>query len=188
MNKLLQNYYTHLTTRESFLISLLNKMMKEYKTLLDQVRRDKPFKIIEISNLSSVPGETQFTIQVSHKNCFIRLSAAEIINSDYDLNEFNEFNAKIITLAAQGRLVEFLKFTEYETTYHIISKRFDKHSQQHIFTLESKNKVRFNCSTTELSNNKELLSNISTKDIYDVGYSQGVESILKENSFLSKIR
>ena len=67
-----QDYANGLTPRENFLMSLLNRAIKEYKALLEYTRRSKPLKIVEILNLSTIPGETRFIIQVTHKNCIVR--------------------------------------------------------------------------------------------------------------------
>lgn len=179
-----QDYSNPLTPRENFLMSLLSRVTKEYKKLLEHSRRSNPLKIVEILNLSTIPGETQFTIQVTHKNCIVRLSAAEIINSNYNLNDFSDFHAEMIRQAAQGKLIEFLKLSEKEPAYKIVSKRFDAKMQQYIFTIESKENIRFTSTAEELSRDKNLLSNIGMQDIYDIGYTQGAESILKEKSAL----
>lgn len=179
-----QNYSNNATPRENFLMSLLNKVIKEYKSLLEHTRRDKPLKIVEILNLSSIPGETQFTIQVTHKNCIVRLSAAEIISSNYNLNDFSDFHVEMIYHAAQGKLIEFLKLSEKEPEYKIVSKRFVAKIQQYIFTIESKENIRFASTAEELSSNKKLLANIGVQDIYDIGYTQGAESVLKEKTSL----
>ena len=176
--------YSNLTPRENFLISLLNKVIKEYKTLLEHTRRSKPLKIVEILNLSTIPGETQFTIQITHKNSIVRLSAAEIINSNYNLKYFSNFHAEMIRQAAQGKIIEFLKLSEKEPLYKIISKRLDSEIQQYIFTIETKENIFFTRTAEELSRDKNLLSNISMQDIYDIGYTQGAESILKEKASL----
>ena len=175
-----QNYSDHFTSRENFLISLLNKAIKEYKTLLESTRRTKPLKIVEILNLSKVPGETRFIIQVAHKNCILRLSAAEIIGSNYNINDFSNFHAEIIRQAAQGKLIEFLKLSKNEPLYQIVSKRFDTKLQEYIFTIETKENIRFDNTAEELSSNKNLLLNMGVQDIYDIAYTQGTESILKE--------
>jgi hypothetical protein len=179
-----RNYSNDLTRRENFLISILNRVIKEYKTLLEHTRRSKPLKIVEILNLSTIPGETQFNIQVTHKSCIVRMSAAEIINSNYNLNDFSDFHAEMIRQAAQGKLIQFLKLSEKEPAYKIISKRFDAKMQQYIFTIESKENFRFTSTAEELSMDKNLLSNIDMQDIYDIGYTQGAESILKEQTSL----
>jgi hypothetical protein len=177
-----RNYFNGLTLRENFLMSLLYKVVKEYKSLLESTRRIKPFKIIEILNITMIPGETQFAIQVSNKNCIVHLSAAEIISADYNLNDFSDFNAEMIRQAAQGKLVDFLKISEKAPNYKIASKRFDKEMQQYVFTIETKDNILFNSTAEELSKNNNLLSNIGIEDTYDIGYTHGSESILKEKS------
>lgn len=170
--------------RENILLTLLSKLIKEYKLLLEYARREKPLKIVDIIHISSIPGETKFIIQVTNKNCLAHLSAAEIINQNYNLDDFNNFHAEIIRKAAQGRLMEFLKLKERSHKYKIISKKFDAQIQQYVFTIESEEKGLFKSTAQELSKNKNLIENISMQDIYDVGFTQGTESILKEKSSL----
>src|SRR5579864_2754960 len=115
-----------ITPRENFLISLLNKMTREYRALLNYARQTKPFKIIEICTLSSAPGESEFLIQITNKNCAFRLTAAQVIQEGYKLEDFNEFHAEMIRQAAQGKLIEFLKISDIAPKYRIISKKLDK--------------------------------------------------------------
>ena len=183
-----QIYANKLTPRENFLISFLNKIIKEYKKLLEHAYSNKPFRIIEILHLSAIPGDTRFIIQITHKNSIAHLSAAELINSNYDLNKFSDFHAEMIRQAAQGKLLQFLKLPAKEPTYKIVSKRFDAKKQQYFFTIESEENIRFTTTAEELSKNKNLLSNIDRQDIYDIGYTQGTESILKENTSLLLVK
>lgn len=174
------DYFHNLTPRENFLLSLLNKMIKQYKILIEYSRRCKPLKIVEILSISSVPGESRFTVQVTHKNCIARLSAAEIINTNYKLEDFSDFHAEMICQAAQGRLAEFLKLSEFESIYRITAKKFDSKIKQNMFTIETKENIRFIRTASELSCDKNILLNMSKEDIYDVGYTQGSESVMNE--------
>lgn len=178
------NQYSNITSRENFLILLLNRIIKEYRALLTHIRHIKPFKIIEIIYISSIPGESKFTIQVSNKNSIVTLTAAEIISNGYDLNNFNFFHSEMIRQAAQGKLIEFLKLSEPKSTNKIISKRYDRDLQQFIFTIKTKDKVQFSRTADELANDKKLLTNMDINDIYDICYTSGAESILKEKTML----
>ena len=98
--------------------------------------------------------------------------------------DYSDFHAEMIRQAAQGKLLEFLKFSEKKPAYRITSKRFNAKIQQFIFTIETKDNVRFNTTAEELSKNQDLLKNIGLQDSYDIGYTQGAESILKEKAAL----
>lgn len=178
-----QNFSNKFNPRENFLMSLINKLMNEYKALLNHFHM-KPFKIVDILSLSPIPGETVFAIQISQKNVILKLSAAEILQKNYDLNHFNDFHAEMIRKAGEGKLFEFLKLSEIEPLYKIAGKRFDQGLQQYLFTIEDKKSTRFNKTAEELANDKKLLSNIGIQDIYDIKFTQGAESILKEKALL----
>lgn len=173
-----------LTPRENFLMSLLNKVVREYKALLEHTRYSKPLKIVEILYLSTIPGETKFAIQVKNKNCVIHLAAAEIISNGYNLNDFNNYHAEMIRQAALGKLIEFLNLSEKQFTNKIISKKFDRDTQQFIFTIQSNENNQFTRTAEELSKDKELLASMSFYDIYDLGYTHGSESLIKERTAL----
>jgi hypothetical protein len=179
-----EKFHNQASVRESFLFALLNKVTKEYKALLDFTRRSKPLKIVDIVELSNIPGETIFTIQLTNKNCILSLKASEIISKKYDLNDFNEFHADMIREAARGKLIDFLKITEKKPCYKIAEKKFDKTLQQYLFIIETKDNVRFRRTADELSNDKNLLLNMDIRDIYDIGFTEGCESILKEKAAL----
>ncbi len=42
--------------------------------------------------------------------------------------------------------------------------------------------LSFTSSAAKLSKNKNLLANLSLQNLYDIGYTQGIESILKEKT------
>ncbi|MGQ3892022.1 hypothetical protein [Legionella sp. CNM-4043-24] len=170
--------------RENFLMSIINKLMHEYKALLNHFHM-KPFKIVDILTLSPIPGETVFNIQISHKNVLLQLSAADILQKNYDLNDFSKFHAEMIRRAGEGKLFEFLKLSEVEPLYKISGKRYDKKLQQYLFTIEDlKIGTQFMKTAEELANDEKLLSKIDIKDIYDIKFTQGAESILKERALL----
>jgi hypothetical protein len=175
--------YSNRLNRENFLMSLINKLINEYKALLKHFQM-KPLKIVDILSLSSIPGETVFVIQITQKNIILQLSAAEILQKNYDLNDFNDFHAQMICKAGEGKLFEFLKLSEIEPLYKIVGKRFDHVLQQYLFTIEDKQGTHFKKTAEELSNDKKLLSNIGIQDIYDIKFTQGAESILKEKAAL----
>ncbi len=177
-----KNNLSHPTQRETFLMLMLNKVTKEYKALIEFTRRRKPLKIVEILEVSSSPGESKFAIQLINKNCFLSLTAAEIISNGYDLNEFSDFHAEMIRKAAQGKLIEFLNGSEKTPSYKIVSKRFDAKIQQYVFTIETKEQVNFIRTANEITNDTNLLRNMDFSDIYDIGYTRGCESILKEKA------
>lgn len=170
-------------SRETLLMLLFNKITKEYKALLEYTRRQKPFKIIEIIELSNVPGESLFAIQLTNKNIICRLTASKIIK-DYNLNDFNDFHAEMVRQAARGKLIEFLKLSEKVPLYRISEKKFDKTNQQYCFYIETNDQIRFMRTTTELSKDKNILFNMDVNDVYDIGYTQGYESIVKEKMAL----
>ncbi|MEO8400313.1 MAG: hypothetical protein ABI597_00780 [Gammaproteobacteria bacterium] len=172
------------TVRENFLMSVLQKLASEYKALLAYTRGIKPFKIVEISQLSSIPGETKFIIQITNKHTILTLSAAEIISKNFNLNDFSQFHATLIRQAACGKLIDFLNLSEKEPAYTVVSKKVDPTSKQFIFTIETRDKVRFNRSAEDLSKDKNLLENMDIRDIYDIGYTQGSEQIIKEKTAL----
>jgi len=171
--------------RENFLLSLLNKCIKEYKALLEFTRKSHPFKIIEIVSLSKIPGETVFLIQLTNKDCTLKISAADLINKNYDINQFSDYHAEMIRKAAQGKLIEFLKLLDKNTSnYKISSKKYDRDNQQYIFTIETDGHTQLTYTAEELSKNKHLLAHMDFDDIYDIGHTQGTESILKEKAAL----
>ena len=182
-----QNLSNKFNPRENFLMAVINKLMGEYKALLNYFHM-KTFKIVDILSLSSVPGETIFIIQIAHKNIILQLSAAEILHKNYDLNDFSAFHAEMIRKAGEGKLFEFLKLSETEARYKISGKRFDQELQQYLFTIESNDGTKFKKTAEELANDKDLLSYIGIQDIYDIKFTQGAESILKEKALLLAIK
>lgn len=176
------------TVREGFLLSALNMIIGEYKALLTSFKRVKPLKVIEIIKLSKIPGETKFLIQITNKNCVLNLTAAEIIQQNYNLDDFSQYHADLIKYAANGKLLEYLKISDDITESRIISKTIDRESKQYLFTIETKEGTQFTRTADELSKDTQILSNLTISDIFDVGYTQGSESILKEKLALLLVK
>lgn len=173
-----------LSKRENFLLSLLDKITKEYKTLRDYLNQVRPYKIIEISRLSRIPGESEFVIQITNKNQTFTLSAADILERKYPLDHFSDYHSEMIKKAAQGKLLDFLKLNDNKPVLKIVSKRFDRERQQYIFTLETSEKNYFPRTADEIARDKSILEKLDIDDIYNIGYTHGTESILKEKMLL----
>lgn len=156
--------------------------MEKYQTFTALSPRAKPLKILEICYLSNIPGETQFTIQITNTQAIVQLTAAEIVLSGYDFNDFSYFHAEMIRQAASGKLAEFLSLSKKEPLFKIISKKFDRTRLEHTFVIELKKNQTISRTTNEISSDKKMLFNMESEDIYDIGFTQGSESILKEKS------
>lgn len=179
---------TEITVRNGFLLSALKKIICEYKTLLESYKRVKPLKIIEITSLSKTPGETKFLIQVTNKNCVLNLTAAEIMQQNYNLDDFSKYHAELIKYAANGKLLEYLKLSDDVPEYKLVSKIIDRENKQYLFTIETKEGTQFTRTANELSKDTQILSNLTINDIFDIGYTQGSESILKEKLALLLVK
>ena len=90
----------------------------------------------------------------------------------------------MIQQAAQGKLVEFLSIPNKKPTYKIISKKYDYEAKQNIFLIEIENQQKIARIADEIARDKELLANMDIGDIFDIGYTQGSESVLKEKMAL----
>jgi hypothetical protein len=175
---------TQSRTRENLLMMIIQRLVREYKLLLYQFRGSKPLRIVEIVEISHEPGATQFLMQIASKNAFLQVSAADIISQGYQLHDFNDFHADMVRHAAQGKLLEFLHLSEQEPAYKIVSKKMDRDAQQYLFTIRGEDKTLFIRSADELSRDKDLLENLNIHDIYNIGYTAGSESILREKTAL----
>lgn len=157
-------------------------VVNQYQSLRNITREAKAFRIIEITKLSALPGKSKFKIQVTNKSSILNLNARSIVNS-YDLDFFSNFHAQLIKKANDGKLIEFLDaLVTNEPLFKIASKKFDRASNQFIFTVTTKEKIMFDCTAGELSNNKHVLSNMNFQDIYDIGFTKGTETILNEKT------
>lgn len=177
--------------KETLLMGLLKKITQEYRSLLEAYNKIitgiKPYKITEIVSFSDAPGETVFSIQVTNKNCEFKLSAGEIVRNNYNLDSFGKFHAEMIKHAAKGSLRAYLKMSEIPK-FSIDSKYIDRKSKKHVFYLKNSNESIFIKTAEEISMEENLLSNLPIKDIYDVAFTQGVESITNEEKEILRSR
>ena len=168
-----------LNPRENFLLSVIYKLINEYNSLRASLLGKKLFKIVAINTISPIPGETEFAVKVSNKNCVLELTAENLIR-DYNLSDFSDYHADLIRQAAQGKLIQFLKCHDSEPLYRIASRKLDRESKEYVFVIENKDKQHFPRTAVELSSEKDILMNLDWHDVYDVGFTQGMESIIKE--------
>lgn len=65
-------------------------------------------------------------------------------------------------------------------SYSIISKALDKSIQQYVFVIKTPENELLRRTAPEIANDKELLHNLNFDDVYDIAYTHGSESIIKE--------
>jgi hypothetical protein len=174
--------------RENFLLALLHKVFQEYKTLKDSIHRVKPFRIVEILKISKEPGNTLFLIKLSHKNCTVKLTAAQIIEQGYSLNDFNDFHADLIRQAALGRLLDFLNLDENKPINRIVSKRLNHEQNEFLYKISNATGIQFVRSANEIVQDNELFQSLNLKEVYDISFTQGYESAINEKINLNKIK
>jgi hypothetical protein len=157
----------------------------KYKSIQQVSSRSYPFRIIA---QELVRGNTDiiYILQIVGKNLVSKVYAAELFNdkqllnalSPYDLLLFlNSFNKKIV--CRKGNLLIF----PCSSHYKLVSRQYDHFTQQTIFTIEivqSGKTVQKKLTALQIVNNPFLLERLSAKETYEIGFTIGSETILKE--------
>lgn len=181
-----QNKFLYSNFSNNILIPLFRKFQENCKAFSELLRHQKPLKIVEIISMSDIPGETKFVIQIANKNSIISLSAGDLILGGYDLNHFSDFHAEMIRQAVTGNLMQYLAQSEKKQSHRIISKKYIRELQEYIFTIENKKNETIARTVYEITADKDLLYSMEFQDIFDVGYTVGSESVLKERKLMNK--
>ncbi len=72
--------------------------------------------------------------------------------------------------------------------FKISSKYLDRNGNEYVFILETCENKKIRRTAGEIAKEIDILSNLSFEDIYNVGYTHGIESILKERFDLSRLK
>jgi len=163
----------------------------KYKLL--QKANAHPFALRIVDEESSTNGETIFTLQLVGKNLVSKLSAKDISNDKELLKSLSPIDLlKILNISNKKFLQkkENIILFPCQAYYKLIAKNYSHSLNQTIFTLEI---TRVNKCTQkrltalEIVNNPLILEKLTPQEIYDLGYTVGSETILREILYLASI-
>jgi hypothetical protein len=169
----------------------ISTIKAKYKML--QKANAHPFSLRIIDEEINVNGDTIFTLQLVGKNLVSKLHAKDISSdkkllkslSPLDLLKIlNASNKKF--LQKRGNIVLF----PCQAYYKLIAKNYNHTLQQTIFILEisrANQITQKKLTALEIANNPLILEKLSPQEIYDLGYTVGSETILREILYLASL-
>lgn len=169
----------------------ISTIKAKYKLL--QKANAHPFSLRIIDEEINANGETIFTLQLVGKNLVSKLPAKDISSdkkllkslSPIDLLKIlNASNKKF--LKKRGNIILF----PCQAYYKLIAKNYNHTLQQTIFTLEISRAHQITqekLTALEIANNPLILEKLTPQEIYDLGYTVGSESILREIFYLASL-
>jgi len=165
------------------------KILGECKALIERRKKSNLLKIIEIKKLSSIPGESEFLIQVTNKNSVFTLKANNIFTDGYNISDFSDFHAELIRQAAVGKLIDYLQNPSLsKSTYTVLSKKLNRELNTYTYEIEDCTGTQFSCTADEIYANRTMLDEMHSHDIFDIGFTIGSESISRESKQLKAIK
>ena len=169
----------------------ISTIKAKYKML--QKANSYPFSLRIIDEEINANGETIFTLQLVGKNLISKLYAKDISSDKKLLKSFSPLDLlKILNatnkkfLQKRGNIVLF----PCRAYYKLIAKNYNHTLQQTIFILEisrANQITQKKLTALEIANNPLILEKLTPQEIYDLGYTVGSETILREILYLASL-
>jgi hypothetical protein len=170
----------------------ISTIKAKYKSL--QKANAHPFSLRIIDEeICTKNGETIFTLQLVGKNLVSKLYARDISNDKKLLKSLSPIDLLKILNTSNKKFLhkrENIILFPCQAYYKLITKNYNHILQQTIFTLEITrvNKItRKKLTALEIANNPLILEKLTPQEIYDLGYTVGSETILREILYLASL-
>lgn len=168
----------------------ISTIKAKYKSLQKANAHPFALRIID-EEVCTKNGETLFTLQLVGKNLISKLYTNEITSDKKLLKALSPIDLLKILNSSNKKILnskENIIIFPCQAYYKLIDKNYNHILQQTIFTLEI---TRINTitqkklSALDIANNPLVLEKLSSQEIYDLGYTVGSETILKEILYLT---
>jgi hypothetical protein len=152
-----------------------------------------PFSLRIIDEEINTSEETIFTLQLVGKNIISKLYAKDISNDKKLLKCFSPLDLLKILNASNRKLIQKrgnIILFPCRAYYKLIAKNYNHTIQQTIFILEishANQVTKKRLTALEIANNPLILEKLSPQEIYDLGYTVGSETILREILYLANL-
>lgn len=164
----------------------------KYKSLQKANAHPFSFRIID-EEVCTKNGETLFTLQLVGKNLISKLFATEISNDKKLLKSLSPIDLLKILNSSNKKILHKKKnivLFPCQADYKLIAKNYNPILQQTIFTLEITHPskiIQKRLTALEIANNPIILEKLTSQEIYDLGYTVGSETILREILYLANL-
>lgn len=167
-------------------------LAKQYREIQEYAARNYPFRILEERRLPRT-GETIFTVQFVGKSTCIKLTATELAEDDDLIHGFSPQDVKHIMQAALIKpKLSIIQGGLQKTPFRIVAKNFQREKQRFTYlieqTLQDNETVTKAFDLEEVTRSKEMLLKFSKRDIYEIAYSAGAESVLKTEEEIKHLK
>lgn len=138
-------------------------------------------------------GETLFTLQLIGKNLISKLYASEISSDKKLLKSLSPIDLLKILNTSNKKFLhkrENIILFPCQAYYKLTAKNYNHILQQTIFTLEITRATKITqkkLPALEIANNPLILEKLTPQEIYDLGYTVGSETILREILYLANL-
>lgn len=169
----------------------ISTLKLKYKSL--QKANSHPYSLRIINEAISKNGETLFTLQIIGKNLVSKLYATDISNDKKLLKSLSPIDLlKILNIYNRNYLSkkDNLILFPCKTYYRLVAKSYNHMLQKTFFTVEitrADKMTQKKLSALEIANNPLMLEKLTPQEIYDLGFTVGSETILKEILYLASL-
>lgn len=174
--------YKHINKISDF----VSWLSKQYKEIQEFRNKNYPFRLLEERRLPKT-GDTIFTVQFVGKSTCIKLTACELANDDDLIHGFSPSDVKHIIKASLTKTkLSVIQGGQQRPPYRIVAKNFTRGKEKLSYIIEQTSQTNKTSTHTvnldELARSKEMLPKFSKKDIFEIAYSAGAQSILNEEA------
>ncbi len=159
-------------------------LVKQYREVLDYTSKNYPFRIVS-ERLVPRTGETIFTIQFVGKSTCPKITATELAEDNELIEGFAPKDVKRIVKAAISKSkMTIMDGGLNQETHRIVAKNFGRGGTNPTYIIEFIDEdgatITKTLSIKDFIKRKDLLHKFGKKDIYDIAYTAGANSILTE--------
>jgi hypothetical protein len=164
----------------------------KYKSL--QKANSHPYSLRIINEeICAKNGETLFTLQIVGKNLVSKLYSADISNDKKLLKSLSPIDLlKILNIQNRNYLSKKNNMILFpcKAYYKLVAKSYNHMLQKTFFTLEitrANKTTQKKLAALEIANNPLILEKLTPQETYDLGFTVGSETILKEILHLASL-
>lgn len=150
-------------TKNSSFSEYFGRILKQYRELQHASSQHNAYRIIEI-NESKKSGRVELIVQVVGKSCVFKAKPEKIAADDKLLENFSKQDVRTITYFATQEI--------QKPKYKILVKEFCSAFNKMIFSVKKHDSEKVTQITAEeLSQNKDLLNELSPEEAHLIGYT-----------------
>ena len=166
-------------TKPFLIFEYILSVLKKYDTLRKQYEKKEDLRVIDIRY--NQWDECILKIQVTGKATVFDCTPKEIAEDDAVLGKFSTRDIRTISYLATQEITK--------PQYKVLAQDLQENTDKVIFKLSKHGSPQHTKkSAEEIALDKQLLNQLSQKNAYMIGYTVGIEQMLKEKKEIERLK